>query len=151
MAYLSRSITSTNTSYTFSTWSKNPIYGSNQYMFSWGTAASNRIGLYWESGNKFISTYQESGAVSNSSTSKYRDPSAWYHVVLKNDAGTATVYINGEAVPNLESFSVGALTASTMYVGSGFTLDYKGVFAHTHFCDGTAYNPSSFAETDATS
>ena len=74
-----------------------------------------------------------------------------YHVVLKNDAGTATVYINGEAVPNLESFSLGALTASTMYVGSGFTLDYKGVFAHTHFCDGTAYNPSSFAETDATS
>ena len=98
---------------------------------------------------------------------KFRDPSAWYHIVVVWDTANSTagdrmkLYINGveetsfstDTNPSsgLESF----INKSThdVEIGSraGGASYFNGAMAHTHFCDGYAYSASDFGSTDSTS
>ena len=154
MANLYRTISSTNSSWTFSTWMKISINSSNQYFFQFGgDSPSSRVGFYINGSTKAINMYVESTTTIVSSTDLLRDTAAWYHVVIKNNAGTGTVYVNGTALAGgLASFTCPSLSAAQLNVGYGFnTLPWYGYLAHTHLADGTAYDPTTFAETDATS
>lgn len=88
--------------WTLSTWVKRNKLGTNQCIFGtnsvWVTLSFNtadQIDIYYQSGND--SNYLRSQAV-------YRDPSAWYHIVLMFDTTQATdadrvkCYVNGETV-----------------------------------------------------
>jgi len=97
----------------------------------------------------------------------YRDPSAWYHVVVVYDSANASagdrmrLYVNGveetsfSLDTNPSSSQVCTMNADTRVVELGRRSDgssnFTGVLAHTHFCDGQAYAASDFGETDATS
>ena len=96
---------------------------------------------------------------------KFRDPSAWYHLVFACDttSGTATnrqrIYVNGVEETDFSTDTQIAQDAGTVFnqayehtigsYGSGNYFD--GEMAHVHFCDGYAYAASDFGETDSTS
>ena len=91
----------------------------------------------------------------------YRDPSAWYHVVVAfdSDNGTADnrciVYINGVSQVKLNGsvslgLQVAVNTANPHYTG-GNNSDrfYDGYIAELNFIDGQALTPSSFGAANA--
>jgi hypothetical protein len=102
-------------------------------------------------------------------TAVYRDPTAWYHVVLAVDTtqGTAAnrikIYINGAEVTSFStsnnpgaSANVGINNASAaLRIGSDNPASssrlYDGLIANPTFVDGQALTPSSFGQTDAAS
>jgi len=97
----------------------------------------------------------------------FRDPNAWYHIVVRIDTtdGTAgdrvKIYVNGvqetafdtstnpsqNLTPlfftNAYAFWIGAYRGS-----SGYT---DGLYTHFHYTDGYTYDSSTFGETDSTS
>jgi hypothetical protein len=96
----------------------------------------------------------------------FRDPSAWYHIVIVWDSANATagdrmkLYINGVeetsfATDTNPSSSLNSLMNNNILteVGSreGGNNYFNGAMAHTQLCDGYAYAASDFGETDSTS
>jgi hypothetical protein len=90
---------------------------------------------------------------------QYRDPSAWYHILLvwDTDGGTtprARRYINGIQVTELGSSPAAAANADSATNKSGtFQLfdqpgfagrEFEGYCAEMHFVDGTALEPTDF-------
>jgi hypothetical protein len=98
-------------------------------------------------------------------TQLFRDPSAWYHIVLAVDTTQATaanrtkIYINGSEVTSFSTSTDFTLNYdtyfnSTLYsnlIGLGTTTYFNGYMSQIYFVDGQALTPSSFGETDATS
>jgi len=87
--------------------------------------------------------------------SKYfRDPSAWYHLVVNQNGSTndCTIYINGSSVLSVsittnwlfntsgQAMAVGARTINDEY--------FENYMAEYHFVDGQVLTPSSFGQTD---
>ena len=96
----------------------------------------------------------------------YRDPSAWYHVVISIDTTQSTdtnrlrCWVNGvlqtftsQAYPTEDANMNMNQTGQTSQIGANeLTADYfDGVMAHTHWTDGYSYAATDFGETDATS
>ena len=98
---------------------------------------------------------------------KYRDCSAWYHVVYKIDSTESTdtdrvkIYVNGELAtldsptyPSLNddfNFNTGAVHHIGKLSTSGGSTDYfDGYMAEMHWIDGTALDADSFGEFDET-
>ena len=141
---LQRTATTTSNTFTYSTWVKRSSFSTFQYLLSIGGQ-----GLLFNTDDT-IRVYSDSGA--NASSAKFRDPNAWYHVVLSMNSGSATVYVNN--VTHLSSVSGFSLSTSTNYLKVGwllgdpsqFTLD--GYLAETQLIDGSALTPSSFGFTD---
>ena len=123
----------------------------------------------------FNNTSAGSMMVSDGTSSfvKFRDPSAWYHIVVAIDStqGTASnrvkVYVNGTQrdvelridggsqttdVPLTQNYDLGFLTASKHQIGmnveSSNSEPYDGYLSEFYFVDGQQYAPTVFAETD---
>ena len=97
------------------------------------------------------------------STEMLRDPSAWYHVVVRidytqsNAADRARMYVNGTEVTY-------ATTTRQSQNGNSYFNDstnhalghynnnnyFNGCMSHVHFTDGYSYGPDTFGSTDAT-
>jgi|TARA_R100001460_G_scaffold74509_1_gene115667 hypothetical protein len=95
----------------------------------------------------------------------FRDPNAWYHIVLSYDTTQSTasdrlkLYVNGVQETSFSTATYPAqdtvftfLEASrTQYIGGeGASGNFDGCISHFHCIDGTAYTPSAFGETDST-
>jgi hypothetical protein len=150
--------------WTFSAWVKIAEDRSNtQYIFNRAWNGTN-FGLYLVGSSNAIewsdytsSTYQYQ-LVTNAA---YRDPSAWYHVmvVLDTTQGTASnrakMYINGSQITSLatatypsQQFEGQCNTALQHNIGadtSGNALG--GYMAEVNFIDGVAKAPTDFGET----
>jgi hypothetical protein len=122
-----------------------------QIVLYGGTAATDGwIGMYSAVGGS-VKLYQYTTAL-------LRDPSAWYHIVIKFNGTSGSeefkIYVNGE---NQTLTTSTALTAhqsnigntNAHYIGNNFnqSLDMDGYLAEYHFIDGTALNADSFGET----
>ena len=100
-------------------------------------------------------------------TPVYRDPSAWYHIVLSVDTTQATssdrvkLYVNGSQVTSFSSstypslnydYLVSSATQHNMGVSkaNGVTTYADEYLTEINFIGGQALTPSSFGETDAT-
>jgi len=96
-------------------------------------------------------------------TAKFRDTSAWYHIVavFDNAAGSTAadkikVYVNGvnqagaygNAPTNATTLNSSGQKIQHGQLGAGSNFD--GLMSHCHFCDGYAYQASDFGETDST-
>ena len=164
-AYLSRTgTTATNAkTATYSFWMKRGTLSSGtQWVFTGGTTIS-LIGF--NAGADTLSVFgSDSLAEGNITTAVFRDPAAWYHVVIRINTteGTAAdrikIYING--VQQAVSTNAGGLvldsnwgfnTAGTLNIGrytgaSGYSDLY---LAEVYFIDGgTPRDVSAFAKTD---
>ena len=93
----------------------------------------------------------------------FRDPAAWYHIVLVYDSPQLTaadrikLYVNGSQVTSLSTANYPSqnLEASVNdnyehYIGSGAQPnDWSGYLAQFYLIDGSALTPASFGETNA--
>ena len=152
----------TEETWTFSCWHKGDT--AEGIILCAGTSHSDRFQIYFDSG--ILSLYSSDGSNVDQleSTPKFRDESAWYHIVFAYDttqgveANRIKVYVNGSQItawatanyPTL-NFVPPAINSSTVHnIGRrGYTTDMYlgGYLAEIHFIDGTALTPTSFGET----
>jgi hypothetical protein len=96
-----------------------------------------------------------------STTAVFRDPSAWYHVVLSYDTSQATasnrvsIYVNGTkqilsgTYPTLNAVLAINYYLMPQQIGQQNSFQFfDGYIAEFHNIDGQALTPSSFGETD---
>ena len=170
-AYLSRTPASAGNqkTHTFSAWFKRGNVSSSQFLF---TAIQSNAANYWQlwihSTNQiYLSTLPlVSGGTCFITTGLFRDPSAWYHIVLQFDTTNATaadrvkLYINGERVTafatnNISSISLNAdgyLNSAVEHnIGNRqpYTNNpYDGYITEVNFIDGQALAPTDFGKFD---
>jgi len=169
--YLSRTPSSAGDRRTFtaSFWVKRSAIGATQRLWNAGTSIGtnndNVSSLLFESNDtlKFFGEISASVSFTIQTTQVFRDPSAWYHIVLEVDTTQATasdrvkIYINGEQITDFGTETYMAQNTDTFfnatnlhvisYVGGSY---FDGSMAHFHFIDGTAYDADTFGQTDAT-
>jgi len=163
--YLSRtpSSASNQKTYTISAWFKLSSLTTNSQIFgAKDPARSSNDGIWVLSSGQIMFYIQ--GVTVRQSTQVLRDFNAWYHVVASVDTTQSTasdrlkIYLNGSQVT---SFSTSAdptqnvdtaINGTNLHnVGQRINDDYfDGSMSHIHFIDGTAYAPTEFGETDAT-
>ena len=138
------------TVWTFSAWIKRSDISIDQnQIWEAGTSGgtSSRLFYYFYYGQPRAS----SGTVNfGALTPELRDTSAWMHFVLKHTGGVTTAYQNGTS---LGTWSISGDTAfnSTVAHGvgcraSGSNNSINSYMAEVIFSDGTAYEPTQFAE-----
>ena len=146
--------------YTISFWIKRSDVSAQQNIF--GTASEGDT-LYFDGGDK-LRFFQNGSSSSYLGTNKlFRDPAAWYHIVLAVDTnqGTAAnrvkLYINGSQYTWDASTTYPAEdyegdfnnTADEHMIGNGHHGNYfDGYLADFYFIDGTQYAASTFGETN---
>ncbi|NBW19895.1 MAG: hypothetical protein EBR82_69180, partial [Caulobacteraceae bacterium] len=146
LSYLSRTFGSPTTQnvFTFSAWCKRCDLGRQQIIF--GTSAGGNL-LQFESSDSIILTI--SGVVELRTTAKYRDPSAWHHIVWSQNGSIHTVYVNGVTESTANAVS-STFNTSVLHLigGTGSASHLSGYLTEIYFIDGSSLTPSSFAETD---
>jgi hypothetical protein len=167
--YLSRSVSTTGNrrTWTFSAWVKRSnVTQQYQNMFA---AGSNNIRINFSNQNIWVYDYNGSSFDFYLVTNRlFRDTSAWYHIVVAVDTTQATssdrvkLYINGvqetsfstETYPSqnhdTEANTSGQNNVIGTDAGSLGNNSFDGSMSHVNWIDGTAYTPSAFGETDAT-
>jgi hypothetical protein len=172
-AVLSRTTTSSGNAntFTFSFWLKRAnLTGSNQYIFNFTDGHNDNLwfGGLFHSDNSLM--FQSWFAGTKLDTNRlFRDPSAWYHIVLAVDTTQSTssnrlkIYVNGVQQTDLATstfpaqnfnftgvgnsgtkFVIGALENDT----PAFASFYDGYISDFNFIDGTAKAPTDFGETN---
>jgi hypothetical protein len=164
-AYLSRTPGSSGNrrTWTWSGWVKRANLGVGyQSIFSQATGTTPPSEGVWFSDDNFIWTRLGNNVV-NISSAVFRDPSAWYHVVVALDTPDGTpadrlkVWVNNEQITSWGTSATITLNADGYInhtgestVGKSTAGEYfDGYLAEVHFIDGTALTPASFGETDA--
>jgi len=165
-SYLSKTLnTPTNRNiYTYSSWVKRGVVGSAQYMF-FGYGANNDqnfTALFFESNDTLkVGGYSDDMIVS---TQLFRDPSAWYHIVMAVDTTQSTqsnrikMYVNGLPMPYTVAGSFPTQNENTGINGAhahsisgrqpfNSAYPFDGYIGEVNFIDGQALTPSSFGET----
>ena len=164
-AYLSRTFgTPTNGQKgTLSFWLKRGTIGTDQEFMGAGTSAYDQFQITSDQ----IRLVCNAGTDGNlKTTSVFRDPSAWYHVVLSIDTTNATaanraiIYVNNVSQPLTTTTSVTLNSTPKLlsnvihyvgcYAGGTTTNNLDGYLAEVNFIDGQALTPSSFGENNAT-
>ena len=159
----------TRTKYTISVWVKRSKLGATQCIFSAGTGANNSMTitfngndtLYWNSYSNNGSNYD----YFLDTNRKFRDPSAWYHIVCAFDSTQSTssnrmkIYINGVQETLFTTATYPGSYSDYAFnnivheigqdVGAGSRF-FDGSMSHFYGIDGTAYAASTFGSTDST-
>ena len=176
--YLTRTISDgSNTKSTFSAWVKRSGLGataSTQYLFHTSENANNDVKILFNSQDvlRVVGLVSSSTVMELTTNRKFRDTTAWYHIVVTIDTTESTaadrvkMYINGvqetsfsTATYPAEDYSSLRLnnngdrrTIGTIYDGGGSAGSgyFDGSMSHVHWVDGTAYQASTFGSTDAT-
>ena len=166
-AYLSRTPASAGNrkTWTWSGWVKRSGFSSNRPIFGTDFLGASYCSLYFDYNNTFFFENYLGGFQARFQTTQvFRDPSAWYHIVVAVDTTQATaanrakIYINGSEVTaftiaTYPSQNTDLLINNNQYheiSTTSSTYAFNGYLAEIHFIDGQALTPSSFAETDAT-
>jgi len=175
-AYLNRTLTTptNNKIWTWSAWVKkgraSGTGASAQTLFATGSASTDAGStlIWFDTERLIVSGYSTNWLISSA---VYRDPSAWYHILVAWDNSNATasnrikIYVNGleisYATDNRASLSTTAtyginqavlhtLGAWSWNNGSFAQPQYfDGYLTEINFIDGQALTPSSFGETNA--
>ena len=176
---MATSLTKTNTTatnrkkFTFSCWLKRGKLGTQENFFTSIHNASNEFQFRFDSDDelRWVGSIGGSAAGLLNTKRVFRDISAWYHIVIAGDTTQATninrlkLYINGTQIADGDFNSPGYPGQDTNFgfgtsdfnfcfgvTTPGTTNDpFTGVISHAHFIDGTAYDASTFGETDSTS
>ena len=165
--YLSRT-PSSNTNrqtWTFSTWVKRAELGQNARLIDVYVDGQNFTTFGFDTSDRLVA-YAIDGGVDYGGhySPRFRDTSAWYHIIWKSDITNATaanrwqIYVNGVEVtdkdidygtPPTNFFPLINITYSTKI---GYNTDGSNpssqYMAETHLIDGTALAPTDFGEFD---
>jgi len=164
-AYMHRTPSSTGNRKTFTSsfWFKRGKLGTDMYLGCPNVSNSGyAYGMYFASDDSIYVWIYYSGSAWQGqlyTNRLFRDPSAWYHIVLNVDTTQAVstervrIYVNGqretsfatENYPNQNQDTSWNVSGTQMNIGSlesGAFFD--GYLAEIHFLDGYAYDPSYF-------
>jgi hypothetical protein len=164
-AYLSRTQSSgSTTKFTYSAWMKRSTFGDSHDFLDVYDDGDNRFGFFWSSDDHIDMYNKISGSLTFNkiTTAVYRDPSAWYNVIIAADTtlGTAEdrvkLWVNGVRVTSFGTntipdedgnFSIHS-SDDTQKIGAYGTSgsDYDGYMAEVFWIDGTAYANTDFGE-----
>ena len=152
--------------WTFSTWLKRSKLGTGSCFFQCG-AGTVEFGAYFMA-NDTLEVYEyDSGSFrfQYKTDQVFRDPSAWYHIVIACDTtqGSAgdrvKIYLNGSQITSFSTATNPSQDQNTSVnstlpnvIGSFHSLSsgfYLGYMAQTILVDGTALTPSTFGSTNA--
>jgi hypothetical protein len=167
-AYFNRTFGSgSRTTWTWNCWVKRGAVGvayptTNYAQTLFGLNDSDKIYFYEDA----LWLYLGTGAIYVAQPSdKFRDPSAWYHIVVVLDTTNATsgdrirIYVNNRRVTisqtmptqNWASSNLNSAVNHNIGKADNGNLYYlDGYLTEIHFIDGQALTPSSFGETDTT-
>jgi len=153
--------------WTWSGWVKRGTLSTNQGLFAcWIGAGSTRMWFGFLTSTNQITFYGQNGGSTIfdlQTTPVYRDPSAWYHLVLAVDTTQSTssnrakIYVNGVQVTAFSTSTYASQNTDTAinsadahYLGSEVTTStvFDGYMSEVNFVDGQALTPSSFGATD---
>jgi len=166
-AYLNRAIASTTnrTTFTWSGWIKRTTLGGQYVIYSAEQNGNNQFWVQWDGDAINVYDYQSAYNMRLVTTAVYRDPSAWYHIVISVDTTQATasnrikLYVNGvqvtaftiETYPSQNYTTMVSFTSAPSLLGSGVspTRYLPGYMTEVNFIDGQALTASSFGETNA--
>ena len=167
-AYLNRSLASSGNQqkFTFSYWFKRGTIAAQQVAFGLNSGGNEIFTLAFLSGDTLRVFARNGGTdvLNLTTTAVYRDPSAWYHIVVAIDTTQATssnralMYVNGVQVTAFGTATYPAQNTNLVWNNSAYshqigredTGNYlNGYLTETNFIDGQALTPSSFGQTDA--
>jgi hypothetical protein len=153
--------------WTWSAWTKlgSKIGAADACMFNGGATSNDRTAVAFASNDR-LHVYNATGGSINAqliSTAKYRDPSAWYHIVVAVDTTQATssnrikIYVNGVQVTAFDVATYPSQNLNTSVnnnvshtINTNPSNEYwDGYLTEINFIDGQALTPSSFGETNA--
>ena len=139
--YLTGPTGTTTSTFTFSAWVKKAFLQTNRtsgYILGLNTNG-NGLGFYTDQLSQSSPAFY--------SAARYRDPSAWYHVVANT---TGQYWINGEAVPNspasLKTPSNDAFVIGTLYPAQASSYGWVGQIAQVYLVDGQEIGPTNFGK-----
>ena len=165
-AHLSRTLSSEGNKrlWTWSGWLKMGKKPDGQrFIFSQRTSSSNQCNIQYSTDGKF--RFESGGGKGNAfTTGLFRDPHAWYHLIVTLDSDNSTaadriiIYVNGvrqdlDISPTISTGDHGINNNNAQVIGREAdtnSLEYDGYMAEIHFIDGARKQPSDFAETDST-
>ena len=150
--------------WTFSCWAKRGKLGAEIRLFGCYQANDSPLSLKFD-GNDKLTVDNWAGAMVET-TARFRDNSAWYHIILALDTTQSTasnrakIYVNGvqqstvaggAGYPGLNLESVVNLTGQDHRIGTLEPYDgsqyYDGYLAEVNFIDGATKVPADFGET----
>jgi len=160
-AFLNRTpATTTNRqTWTYSFWAKRGTLSAQQALLDvrYGPTDDQTNTLFFNSSdNLYFGAYLTDFLIT---TAVYRDPAAWYHIMLVADSTQATaanrlkIYVNGVQVTSFstanypaQNFTFAINLASATRIGTvlGVTSFYDGYLAEVNFIDGQALAPTAF-------
>jgi hypothetical protein len=167
-AYLNRTPASSGNRqiFTFSAWVKRGSLGIVGTLLSGGATAGTGTAQFigFDTDNTFFFSNYNVGNLQT--TQVFRDPSAWYHMVIAIDTTQATaanrikMYVNGSQITAFSSSTypsqntnlyinineiqtIGRASWSSLYL-------FDGYLAEVNFVDGQQLTPSDFGSTDTT-
>ena len=146
------------TVYTFSAWVKRGALGSIKPIVQ-GYLNNNNYGHIIFKADDTIEWREVSVAVNYgqvNTTAVFRDPSAWYHIVVVRNGTSLLIYVNG--VSQTLTIST-AVNAAAGYLFGGSTVQrigsdqvnsafFDGYLTECYLIDGQALTPLSFGETN---
>jgi hypothetical protein len=174
-SYLARTPSSTGNrkTFTFSAWVKrSKLLDNYPIMFKQVTDASNFVQFYFDN-QDHLAFYVENGSGSGYSSlqitnRKFRDVSAWYHVMVAVDTTQASadnrvkIYVNGNQETSFstntqinQNIDVSAInTTGLIEIGrasNNSSQHFNGYMTHVSLVDGQQLAPTVFGQTDSTS
>lgn len=161
-AYFNRtpaSVATNGQKWTYSGWVKRGTLGSVASILSADAGGGTSGGLYFDTDNTL--KFGTGATLHKTSAAVFRDPSAWYHIVVVADSTLATganrllLYINGVQQtwtsgtdPTLNGIWIigkqSTLQGIGFAVGSAASTYFDGYLTEINFIDGQALTPSSF-------
>jgi hypothetical protein len=154
--------------WTLSTWLKRGVLGATYApVFGGGSSGANYTAMWFTSSDTLtIFAYNSATSYQLTTTQVFRDPSAWYHVIIAVDTTQATssnrvkLYVNGSQVTafgtatypslnyndNINSAAAHYFAQFSPALGSNY---FDGYLTEVNFIDGQALTPSSFGSTNA--
>jgi len=165
--YLSRTPSSSGnrTKFTISVWVKRSEFDSSRWIFGSGSSSSDDDFLFFSSDNQ-LKFYFDSGSSANLATNRlFRDPSAWYHIVVAVDTTQGTdsnrikFYVNGTQETSFETANYPSQNFTTEINNSGqvqrigaraySVTGYQGGYiSDFYLIDGQQLAPTEFGETN---
>jgi hypothetical protein len=154
-------VASNRRTWTWSAWIKRGKLETNR-LFSCAASTSFETTIYFDSDRLGFVSYIGAEDLRLLTTQVFRDPAAWYHIVIAFDTTQATasnrvkIYVNGSQVTafGTATYPIQNYQATVNSVTGHFfsTFDtsfyYDGYIADVNFVDGQALTPSYFGATN---
>jgi hypothetical protein len=153
--------------WTYSAWFKigNVSTGAKRLFTSYdGSTATNQSTISLADTIQIYNAPSGSSSINLTTNRLFRDCNAWYHIVVAVDTTQTTgsnrvkLYINGVQETSFsietygsqnEDFFINSTNLHTIGRRQDNSQYFDGSMSHIHFIDGTAYDASTFGETDA--